>query len=55
MKSMANLWNPWDGRARGFLAAVSGQESELAMSALAAAQSGQGRGALEVRTMAAKT
>ncbi|CAL1159650.1 unnamed protein product [Cladocopium goreaui] len=31
----------------GFLAAVSGQESELAMSALAAAQSGQGRGALE--------
>jgi hypothetical protein len=45
---MANLWNPWDGRARGFLAAVSGQESELAMSALAAAQGGQGRGALEV-------
>ena len=45
-KSTTNLW---DGRAGGFLAAVSGQESELAMSALAAAQSGQGRGALEVR------
>lgn len=34
-------------RIRGFLGAVSGQEGDLAMSALETAQRGSGRGALE--------